>query len=100
MAWAVLYSGRAMSSSHRLVGEVILLKMDRKGLRDALARWLGKYQLLVLMESLSLLVAGYRERRAASQVDKVERALQDVRPHTHITPEEAHIVRSSSGKPL
>lgn len=44
--------------------------MDTKGLRDALARWPGKCQLLVLMESLTLLVAGYRERRAASQADK------------------------------
>lgn len=57
-------------------------------------------QPLGLMESLSLLTAGHQELRATGQEDQVERVLKDVRPHTHAAPEELHIARSSSGKPL
>ena len=74
---------RAMSFFHRVVGEVISLKIDRKCLGDVLARRQGKCQLLKLMQSMNLPVAGHREHRDARQADKVERILQDVHPHTH-----------------
>ena len=74
---------RNMSFFHRIVGEVISLKMDRKCLGDVLARRQGKCQLLKLMQSLNLPVAGHRRHRDARQADKVERILQDVHPHTH-----------------
>ena len=74
---------RSMSFFHRIVGEVISLKMDMKCLGDVLATWQGKCQLLKLMQSLNLLVVGHREHRDARQADKVERILQDLRPRTH-----------------